>query len=233
MDHTRQSTLFTSVVLLMNILILWIVIIMLSIRLGDSQKKVEDLQAQIVAIEGEVIQNFKEAGRTTCAPDCSCQDMGEVDAQTEETVAPSEPEIITQAYEVPQQSSFKSYTFYTSLSRSSKQWRIQEMAYTDELGFRRVNDAYCVALGTYYGTELGTYYLVTLDTGSKFFCILCDVKSDRHTDSTHRFTVSNGCAIEFYVDPNVFNGLAKRMGNISYVDGFEGEIISIEKILSR
>ena len=148
MDHTRQSTLFTSVVLLMNILVLWAVIIMLNVRLSDSQKKVEDLQAQIVAIEGEVILNLKEAGRTTCAPDCSCQDMGEVDVQTEETVAPSEPEIITHAYEVPQQSSFKSYTFYTSLSRSSKQWRIQEMAYTDELGFRRVNDAYCVMDGS-------------------------------------------------------------------------------------
>lgn len=233
MDSTRQSTVLGLVMVLVNIIILWACIIVLGIRLGDSQKEVETLKTQLSAMEAEMVENAEEAGRTTCAPDCLCQDTSEVDVQTEETVAPSEPEVITQAYETPQQSSFKSYTFYTSLSRSSKQWRIQEIAYTDELGFRRVNDAYCVALGTYYGTELGTYYLITLDTGSKFFCILCDVKSDKHTDPTHRFTVSNGCAIEFYVDPSVFGGLAKRMGNISYVDGFEGEIISIEKVLNQ
>ena len=47
---------------------------------------------------------------------------------------------------------FKSYTDYRCLSRSSAQWKLQEQAYTDENGLRKIGDAYLVALGSYYGS---------------------------------------------------------------------------------
>jgi hypothetical protein len=124
---------------------------------------------------------------------------------------------------------FKSYTDYNCLSKSSKQWQLQEKAYTDENGLRKIGDAYLVALGSYYGTEIGTEYTVTLSNGNTFDIMLCDCKKDEHTDSTNRYTLSNGCMIEFYVDNNVLPTEVKTLGTISAIPFFSGGVISIEK----
>jgi hypothetical protein len=124
---------------------------------------------------------------------------------------------------------FKSYTDYNCLSKSSKQWKLQEKAYTDENGLRKIGDAYLVALGSYYGTEIGTEYTVTLSNGNTFDIMLCDCKKDKHTDSTNRYTLSNGCMIEFYVDDNALPTKVKTLGTISAIPFFSGGVISIEK----
>lgn len=77
------------------------------------------------------------------------------------------------------------YTFFTTTE-----------TYTDEDGFLRAGDAYVVALGTYFGEEKGTKYLVTLENGKEFSIILGDTKADIHTDSTNRYA-KNGDIIEF------------------------------------
>ena len=135
----------------------------------------------------------------------------------------------TSTYDVPARHSFKSFTYYTSLSEHSPQGQLQKQAYTDENGLRKVDDYYCAALGTYYAGKIGDKYLVTLSTGVEFKMILCDVKSDAHTDSKHQYTRSNGCVIEFYVDRQILNPSVKSSGNVSSISGFEGDIISIQK----
>ena len=125
---------------------------------------------------------------------------------------------------------FKSYTDYRCLSRSSVQWKLQEQAYTDENGLRKIDDAYLVALGSYYGTKLGVRYTVTLSTGNQFDVILCDSKDNRHTNETHQYTVSNNCVIEFYVETEALPKKVRQSGSISAIEGFEGSIVSIEKI---
>ena len=124
---------------------------------------------------------------------------------------------------------FKSYTDYNCLSKSSKQWQLQQQAYTDENGLRKIGDAYLVALGSYYGTEIGTKYSVILSNGNTFDIILCDCKNDKHTDSTNRYTVANGCIIEFYVDTKVLPAQVKTRGTISAIPFFSGGVISITK----
>lgn len=124
---------------------------------------------------------------------------------------------------------FKSYTDYRCLSRSSKQWSLQEQAYTDENGLRKIGDAYLVALGSYYGTTLGTKYEVTLSNGNKFNIILCDCKDDRHTDQTHKYTLANGCVLEFYVETEKMPSAVRRRGNISAIEFFNGSVVSIER----
>ena len=124
---------------------------------------------------------------------------------------------------------FKSYTDYRCLSRSSAQWKLQEQAYTDENGLRKIDDAYLVALGSYYGTKLGVRYTVTLSTGNQFGIILCDSKDDRHTNETHQYTLSNNCVIEFYVETEALPKKVRQSGSISAIEGFEGSIVSIEK----
>lgn len=153
--------------------------------------------------------------------------FNEVNSGSEDIISSVE----TEAYSVPAGHSFKSYTYYTSLSQHSPQGKLQKRAYTDENGLRKVDDYYCAALGTYYDGSIGTKFLVTLSTGVQFKMILCDVKSDKHTDSTHRYTRSNGCVIEFYVDQNKLNPKAKTSGNISSIPGFEGDITGIDKII--
>lgn len=146
-------------------------------------------------------------------------------------IIPENPEYnIIKTYEVPAGYSFKSYTNYKLLSKNSKQGKLQEQAYTGETGIRMVDDYYCAALGTYYDGNIGDKFLVTLSSGKQFKMILCDVKADCHTDSKHQYTKVNGCMIEFYVDYSVLSSYVKRMGNISYIDGFEGEITCIQKI---
>lgn len=122
---------------------------------------------------------------------------------------------------------FKSYTDYKCLSKSSKQWQLQEKAYTDENGLRKIGDAYLVALGSYYGTTLGTEYTVTLSNGSVFEIILCDCKKDIHTDSKNRYTIANGCVIEFYVDSSTLPSRVRTMGTISAIPFFSGSVVSI------
>ena len=124
---------------------------------------------------------------------------------------------------------FKSYTDYKCLSRNSKQWQLQTQAYTDDNGLRKIDDAYLVALGSYYGTTLGTRYTVTLSNGSVFDIILCDVKQDRHTDSTNRVCLSNGSVLEFYVDSSALPQKVRTMGSVSAIPYFSGNVVSIVK----
>ena len=138
------------------------------------------------------------------------------------------------SYSVPYNGgSFKSYTNYQLLSKSSPQWnKIQcnSNAYTDENGLRKVGEYYCVAMGSYYTRTLGDLFEIQTEGGS-FKVIICDFKADVHTDSNNQCTLGNGWVIEFYVDMSRLNSTARQMGDISYVDSnFRGSIISINKI---
>lgn len=141
-----------------------------------------------------------------------------------------EPKSNTVVKNVPAGHSFKSYTNYKLLNRNSPQGRLQQLAYSDENGLRKVGEYYCVALGSYYGTTIGDCYIVTLSSGSSFKMTLCDFKANRHTDSNNQYTLANGCITEFYVDYTCFNSAAKSAGSISVLPGFSGSIVSIEKI---
>ena len=125
--------------------------------------------------------------------------------------------------------SFKSYTDYRCLSRSSAQWKLQEQAYTDENGLRKIGDAYLVAMGSYYGTTLSTTYQVTLSNGNSFTVMLCDSKADRHTDANNQVCSSNGSVIEFYVESDKMPSIVRQMGSVGALSQFSGSIVSIEK----
>ena len=98
---------------------------------------------------------------------------------------------------------------------------------TDETtGIRMVGEYYCAALGTFYGTTKGTKYKVTLDTGKTFKIILCDTKSNRHTDKKHQYAKKNKDVVEFYVDRTKIP--AGVNGNYNRLEPFHGKIQSIE-----
>ena len=120
-------------------------------------------------------------------------------------------------YIVPITSGFKSYMPYVTItSKSSPQYKLQQIAYTGTYGIRQYDNRYCVAIGTGFNADVGTYFDLILANGTVIPCIVADIKADRHTDSNNMVTIANGCLTEFIVDSITLNRKAKRMGDISY-----------------
>lgn len=128
--------------------------------------------------------------------------------------------------------SFKSYMDWRAVTNtSSKQYELLNSGiFNMDSGLLITEDGYvAVALGSKYG-NVGDKFRITLDTGKRFKAIKADAKSDAHTiNGCHQY--QDGSVIEFVVDTNNLryeNRLAYAMGDISYVEGFEGIVTSIE-----
>lgn len=81
--------------------------------------------------------------------------------------------------------------FEWNWSKTSESWNkfySKETIYTDENDFLRSEDAYVVALGSYFG-EVGDRFVVTMEDGQEFIVVKGDEKSDHdaHIDPTHRY----------------------------------------------
>ncbi len=112
--------------------------------------------------------------------------------------------------------------------------RLQEASYTDELGCRRYNDDYCVALGSFYSDRIGDRFEVTLDTGVTFTVITADMKADIHTDESNRYHPcvnydGEDCAnvLEFIIDTDVLPNEVYAYGSLGYYDYFKGDVIKM------
>ena len=129
----------------------------------------------------------------------------------------SESECDYTDHEAPITSGFKSYMPYTAItSQSSKQYQLQTIAYTGNYGIRMADNCYCVAIGTGFNADVGTYFDIILENGSILQCVVGDIKADEHTDKSNEVTVANDCLTEFIVDNGSLDRNAKRMGDISY-----------------
>lgn len=137
-------------------------------------------------------------------------------------------------------SSFKTYMDYRCITdTSSPQYQyISRWGWSDWDGFMRCDaerdlgiesDYYLIAMGSYYGTGIGTKYRITTDTGNVFYGVLADQKSDADTDSTHRYSYNND-VIEFLVDTRRFDSTVKLFGSANVYMPLNGKIASIERI---
>ena len=129
-------------------------------------------------------------------------------------------EINFKVYQTPNTTGFKSFMdFKTITDKTTKQYELQNTyAYTGNYGIRMANNRYCIALGTYYGAEIGQYVDLVLDNDVTIHCILADIKDDKHTDSNNIVTLHNGCATEFIIDGDMLLDSVKIYGDISYSD---------------
>lgn len=130
--------------------------------------------------------------------------------------------------------STKTYAFYRAVTaKSTPQYKLlnSDECYTDdETGIRMVDGFYCIALGSFYGTKIGTRYRITLQDGEELKelnCILCDQKADRHTDEKHQYAVQNKDIMEFYIEKSKLpRGI---MGDYGHLEQFRGDIVKIEQ----
>lgn len=121
-------------------------------------------------------------------------------------------------YGTPSGNSFKSYMSYRAVSSSSTQGKLQGKARTDsKTGIRKVDGRYCVALGSYYCSKIGTKFDLVMSNGSIVKCILGDQKANRDTDAKNQKT-SDGSIAEFLVDMDKLPSKVKTMGDVSYAD---------------
>lgn len=126
--------------------------------------------------------------------------------------------------------SFKTYMDYRTItSKASKQYNLQQLAKTDDNGFRVFNGKYLVAVGTYYAKEVGKELKITLDSGIEFYAVVGDIKSNLHTDINNQYIEMNGNIIEFIVDTKKIDPVCKRLGDMSN-SNLNGKIIRIEEV---
>ena len=125
---------------------------------------------------------------------------------------------------------FKCYMDYRAItSTGSPQYQLQQEAYTDEYGLRKVDDFYCVALGSAFGSEIGARYIITLGNGNQVPAILADQKADQHTtpDNTRDY---GGAVIEFVVDTPALPPTVRQSGSVGSIPEFAGEVVEIRRL---
>lgn len=137
-------------------------------------------------------------------------------------------------YKSPSNNSFKSYlpsrciTGNTSLAQG-RLHRKYKLDY--KTGVYMVGNRYCVALGSYYATKIGTKVdLVLSHNGRKHVlkCILADQKADKDTVNKHRVH-KDGSVAEFVVSTQKLPWKVRYVtGDVSYAGKqFRGKIVEI------
>lgn len=131
-------------------------------------------------------------------------------------------------------SSFKAYMDYRCITDTgSVQYAMQQQAYTDSRGFRRIGDDYCIALGTGFTSGCGERFAIYLDSGYSFTAVVSDVKSDMHTDYTNCYVPrgeNSGNVVEFIIDTDYAEGSMLSSGNAGYYADLSGNVTAIEPI---
>lgn len=148
------------------------------------------------------------------------QEVAELKPVVVETVQPvvEESEVLYTDYPAcSTTSTFKSYMDYRKITnRSSKQYALQQEAYTGKDGLRYVDDRIMVAMA---GRSVGDILDITLEDGTVLEVIIGDIKGN--TKCAH----SDGSILEFIVDTRVMDPYVKKMG--SYNSVYRGVIKNI------
>lgn len=112
--------------------------------------------------------------------------------------------------------------------------KMQNLSYTDEIGCRRYNNDYCVALGSFYSERIGDRFEITLENGNVFTIITGDMKADCDTDITNMYTPcvnyeNEYCAniIEFIIDEEIISDEVCNYGSLDYHEEFKGDIVKM------
>ena len=126
---------------------------------------------------------------------------------------------------------FKAYMDYCTITDTdSVQYAMEQNAWTDDRGLRRMADDYLVAMGTgWLESGCGERFAVTLENGSEFTVRVGDIKADQHTDKTHRYRSceSGANVLEFIVDTGMLSGEARNAGTVSVYPELSGNITAI------
>lgn len=119
--------------------------------------------------------------------------------------------------EAPNNNSFKGYMDAKWITdKTSDQYALKQYYEISDIGVWTVDGRYCIAMGSYYTTTIGTKIDIVMKNGYTIECILADCKADEHTDITNRQN-PNGCMVEFVVNElSLTNRVRYTFGDLSY-----------------
>ena len=162
----------------------------------------------IVRVDSDVITN-----------DSSDVDNSEIEAE------------LYKSLELPQGdcSAFLYMDYRAITDTASKQWELQQSAWTDSDGFRRIGDDYCVALGTYYG-QVGDRFRVTTDRGNVYSVIQADVKGWDSNGWYHIAGDGRINLVEFLVATECLPSEVTFSGDCGVLENIGGNVIKIERL---
>ena len=128
---------------------------------------------------------------------------------------------------------FKSYMDYRALSNtSSDQYALQLNSYTGDLGIRMYNGRYLVAIGSYFGLNIGDEFDIMLENGAIIPAVMGDLKDDNDTDVNNVYTIKTNCCTEFIIDSSsAATNIFKRYGDVSYAaQDWNSKVVAIQII---
>lgn len=157
---------------------------------------------------------------------------------TEEAPRASQGIVGTKKCEVNGMHSWKPWAWYTAITVvNSPQYRLQQIAKTDEKGIRIVLDPngewrYCVALPVYWagGTskDIGRCFDLIMENGHTLKCVLGDTKKIEHSLRGEGKYGRKGEIIEVQCDGSKIPDIVRKMGNASYFgEEWMGEVSEV------
>lgn len=199
------------------------------IECAETEYKEPEKKSKAAEKETKAEEKAKEK-----APDEESEEIPDVEIEDEDAQEEYyEPESIS-VFSDGFDSSFKAYMDYRCITDTgSVQYEMQQQAYTDSRGFRRIGDDYCVALGTGITYGCGERFQIYLDSGYSFSAVVADVKSDYHTDPTNCYVPrggNSGNVVEFIIDSDFAEGAMLSSGSAGYYDDLSGNITAIVPI---
>lgn len=124
---------------------------------------------------------------------------------------------------------WKPWAWYTAITATdSPQWRLQQIAKTDENGLRIVKDPngverFCIAMEPAWagGTskDIGRCVDLVMESGAVLHCVLADTKKVENSKDRAGVYGKHGELAEFLVDGTKLNPAAKRSGTVSSIGG--------------
>ena len=198
----------------------------------DESDAVTEISSSVTDLSSEV-QEFRidyYIGYDEESSNDSSEESG-VESLIEQTACVKEVDESYESLEIPygQTDCFLYMDYRAITDTSSKQWELQQSAWTDSQGFRRIGDDYCVALGTFYG-QVGDRFRVTTDKGNVYSVTMADAKG---YDSNGWYHVAGNGKInlvEFIVATEYLPSEVTLYGDCGVLDNIGGNVVSIERI---
>lgn len=232
-----------------QVLILWLIgvtaIAISDYKTSDNNTPQEEVQVSELTMNGfhgvynpiretqnEHISEYTLYQTGDCQPIINYSNGVIVKNDTDEESVETEDVIETyESMEIPYGStdSFMFMDYRAITDTSSKQWQLQQYAWTDWQGFRRIGDDYCVALGTFYG-QVGDRFRITTDKGNVYSVTMADAKG---YDSNGWYHVAGNGKInlvEFIVATECLPSEVTLYGDCGVLDNIGGNIVSVERI---
>lgn len=232
----KIKTLIRAGLLARHIQSLLVIIFMMVLLISSISTK--QLMKKSALSAGSVHVMAQELSAINNEPTIAYSDNVVVGSEAPEDVVDSEEIIDTTTYNVA--SSFvnqngvtvkydgkKTYERYGKITKYAA-GDLQDIATTDECGFRKLDDRYMVAIGSAFNTEIGQYFDLVLENGTIIPCIMGDQKADCDTDASNVFTSASKCASEFIVDTKSISKDIKHAGDVSKYDpSWDSKVVQI------